>query len=97
MDAIEHYLEREQAGPIAETSLCGLRTGAAGRLAGISDVQQSMQPAIIPEMPATRHGPERVASAITGSIDRHGAVWEAMTEEMKTQARDRFDDRQERQ
>lgn len=96
VDAAEYYLEREHSSSIAEASLSWLRTGAAGRLAGLSDVQQSMQPALVPRMPTTRHDRERVARAITRSIARHGAVWEGMTEEMKRRARDRFEDRDRR-
>lgn len=96
VDAVEYYLEREHSSSIAEASLAWLRTGTAGRLAGLSDVQQTMQPAIVPGMPTTRHDRERVARAITRSIDRHGAIWDGMTEEMKRRARDRFEDRHQR-
>lgn len=89
IEAMERAIEREQESPIAADARCWISTGNAGYLTGNPQTATPTRAAQPSDPPATRHGAETVAQAITESVTRHGAVADWLTDEMVREERER--------
>lgn len=89
IEAMERAIEREQESPIAAGARYRISTGNAGYLTGSPQTATPTRTARPGDPPATRHGPETVAQAITESVTRHGAIADWLTDEMVQEERER--------